>query len=72
MKLKQTHMPGEKVQTHTKYRELLSLSVSSSKSLEKKKALILRSFITNKHYSVSENSFLALETSFRIFYFLVV
>lgn len=38
MKLKQTHMPGEKVQTHTKYRELLSLSVSSSKSLEKKKS----------------------------------
>lgn len=54
--------------------ELLSLSVIS-KSLEKKKppqGLTLVSFITKKHYSVSANSFLALETCFEDFVFLVI
>ena len=67
--IKQTQTSEERLQTHMKYRELLSLSFSI-KSLERKKPLILSPFITDKPYSVSANSLLEVETYFAYFVFL--
>lgn len=69
--VKWTHTPGEKLQPHTKYMEVSSLSVSSL-SLEKKKPpqrCNSEKFITNSTILYLQ-SFLALETNFCIFYFL--